>query len=705
MEYHWIVPLVASVANVVLAVVVNRHGRERHVSEVFTFLAVALVFWNLIYVVFYSVDNVALAAPLGSFFRAGALYLFPAVFHLCCALPGRARSRALQAVVIGDYLLAVGFVAANATGRLVTGLQSVGWGYYSIGTALYDIFSIYVILNFVGAFVVLVHELRTSTQPRVRLQLKFWLLALAVSLPLGLTNLLPVYGFEIYPIGNLGSAAWAGVVAYAIVRHRLMDIELAVTKGVAYIAASVVSIGPAVAVVVLMQRFELGRVDPDITAVIVVLFVAIGVLFPRLRDWVEGRLQGALFPEKREARIKLADFAKSLIRILDKEKLTVELCNTIDEGLDLEATCVFVGDPAGRNLTCWQHLGPPPTDDRLPVDHAFSRFLVRSGESVLAEESLSAGRDSLVVHDIFARNAWHVCVPLIAGEVVLGFVGLGKKKSLDAFSVADLDALTGVAAQASVALENARLYEELRKSEEIINRADRLSALGTLAAGIAHEIRNPLVSIQTFFQLAPSRLGDEEFMNSFLKLAEGEVSRIRDLVGELLSYAKSTSPTIRAVDVGELVTRVSTLLEPHARNRKVQLERDIEASDCSVEADSDQLTQVMINIVLNAIQAAPEGGRVRVSANRAEGEELGLCHVRVEDNGPGVPAELRDSIFNPFFTTKDAGTGLGLAIAHRIVNDYGGFLRVDDTFEAGGAFDVYLPLTSELEQSSERVAI
>ena len=306
---------------------------------------------------------------------------------------------------------------------------------------------------------------------------------------------------------------------------------------------------------------------------------------------------------------------------------------------------------------------------------------------------------------MFVRNAWHACVPLIAGEVVLGFVGLGKKRSLDAFSVADLDALTGLAAQASVALENARLYEELRKSEEIINRADRLSALGTLAAGIAHEIRNPLVSIQTFFQLAPSRLGDEEFMNSFLKLAEGEVSRIRDLVGELLSYAKSTSPTIRSVDVGELVARVSTLLDPHARNRKVDLERNIEDRDFSVEADSDQLTQVMINIVLNAIQAAPEGGRVRVSASRADGEQSGLCRVRVEDNGPGVPAELRDSIFNPFFTTKDAGTGLGLAIAHRIVSDYGGFIRVDDTFDAGGAFDVFLPLASELEQSSERVAV
>ena len=137
----------------------------------------------------------------------------------------------------------------------------------------------------------------------------------------------------------------------------------------------------------------------------------------------------------------------------------------------------------------------------------------------------------------------------------------------------------------------------------------RLSAIGTLAAGIAHEIRNPLVSIQTFFQLAPQRLNDEEFMTSFLKLAEAEVQRIGNLITELLMFAKSPSPSLRPVSLAEIAERAVVLLEPQARSQGVKLTLLVEPQADAVLADGDQLMQVVLNLGLNGIQATPRGGK------------------------------------------------------------------------------------------------
>src|SRR5678815_5772399 len=253
------------------------------------------------------------------------------------------------------------------------------------------------------------------------------------------------------------------------------------------------------------------------------------------------------------------------------------------------------------------------------------------------------------------------------------------------------DSLSRVASEASIALQNARLYEELRKSREIISRAGRLSAIGTLAAGIAHEIRNPLVSIQTFFQLAPSRLDDEEFMTSFLSLAEHEVQRISDLISELLMFAKSPSPAVREVDLNEIVERVITLLSPQAHSGRITLVKKAGVGLPPVLGDSDQLMQVCLNLCLNAIQATPENGQVIVETRENQREGDATCEILVVDSGEGIPVAIRESIFDPFFTTKDKGSGLGLAICHQIVVESGGFMTVESAEGYGSTFHVSLP--------------
>jgi signal transduction histidine kinase len=538
----------------------------------------------------------------------------------------------------------------------------------------------------------------------MRLQLKSWVLGLAVTTPLGLTNLLPTYGIFTYPLGNLGSAVWAAIVAYAIVRHRLMDIDVVVTKGIAYVGAVLVLVGPVFFVTLMMQRWAFGDVHYDFSLGLAILLILVGTLFPPLRAQAESHLQRTLFPQKYESRASLAALAGQIVRILDREQLIEELCQRLVMTLGVDRVALYLRDDDRLAFQLRRTLGISPAVDTYGTEHEFVRWLARRGIPVLKDESVSDQQPRCV--EVFRVNGWEVCVPFVGAGRLLGFLGVGRKEGLDAFAAGDLGLLDNVAAAASVALENARLYEEVRRSRDIINRAGRLSALGTLAAGIAHEIRNPLVSIQTFFQLAPRRLDDEEFMSSFLRLAEAEVQRISKLISELLMFAKSPSADVREVDVNELVDRTVTLLAPQARREGIELSAVLGKTVPAVHADPDQVLQVLINIALNGIQATSSGGRVTIETRQIDQNTGVFSQIEVRDTGHGIPAAVREAIFNPFFTTREKGTGLGLSIAHQIIAEAGGFIAVDSVEGQGTRFAINMPaiVTSSTEESEVRVA-
>lgn len=705
MTYHSTVPLLAAVSNLVLGILVYRSRGHTRFGRVFTFLACMLVLWNLHFFVLYSISDRDLAFSLSRLFRVGSNFMAPAVLHVALALEPR-RSRVWRTILVLGYLGAGGLTVANALDLLVVDLRPFAWGYYSVGGRFYNLFTLSLIANFSGTVAVLIHDYRTTTEPRRRVELKFWLLGTLIALPLGVTNLLPAYGIPFYPLGNLGSAVFAGIVAYAVVRHRLMDIDLVVTKGMAYAAVSFVLVAPAFAITLWLQRVSFGRIHPDFSFVVLIMLVAIGVLFPRLRFTAESRIQQSLFREKHAHRAALAAFTRSIVRILDRDRLVRELATTLSETLHVDRIGIVLFDEARGVFTAQYVTGIPPARDEFSAEHALVVSLVRRQEVVLREE-LEMSADPVerdVVADVCRHNAWEVFVPLAAGSKFMGFISLGCKRSPDPFFAEDVELLSTLAAEASVALENARLYEELKKSHDIIRRADRLSALGTLAAGIAHEVRNPLVSIQTFFQLAPDRLHDEEFLTTFLGMTANEVKRISDLIAELLSFARSPTRALGPLNLNEIAERVATLLEPEARKSKLTLSRTLSPALPLVQADGDQIKQVVINLVLNAIQATEPGGAVSVVSRSVQHRDTTFGQLEIHDTGVGIPQEQVDHIFDPFFTTKDKGTGLGLAIAHQIVAEHGGSLAVNSVEGQGTRFFLNLP-ACEQESATDQAAL
>lgn len=246
----------------------------------------------------------------------------------------------------------------------------------------------------------------------------------------------------------------------------------------------------------------------------------------------------------------------------------------------------------------------------------------------------------------------------------------------------------------AVSLERAN--RELRDSQEHLRRADRLSALGEIAAGLAHEIQNPLAGVKGALEIITSRVAPGTPEAEFADIGGKELARLEGLVGEFLTYARPHDPALRPTDVHEIVERVAALLRAQAERKSVTLVLETPASIPLLSIDPEQITQVIFNVVLNAIQASPASGHIQIR----ELAEPGWGVIDVIDEGPGIPPEHALRLFDPFFTTKPRGTGLGLAISQRIVTAHRGTIEALSGSPSGSVFRIRLPLPKETAGAS-----
>jgi two-component system sensor histidine kinase AtoS len=241
----------------------------------------------------------------------------------------------------------------------------------------------------------------------------------------------------------------------------------------------------------------------------------------------------------------------------------------------------------------------------------------------------------------------------------------------------------------------------LKKLEASIRQAERLAALGTLAAGMAHEIRNPLSSIKTFVQLLPQKIEKPGFLEKFQRTVPRELNRINALVEDLLDLARVPKYVFQSTSLKTLIEQALDATDAQLQAGHIQCVCVISDDMPPVRADANQLARAFHNLIRNAVQAMPQGGKlhIRVSSHKgdpsqAEPGTAGVDRVTAvfQDTGPGISAAELENIFNPFFTTKDKGTGLGLAITHKVITEHGGQIEVESDPGHGSRFIVHLPV-------------
>jgi signal transduction histidine kinase/CheY-like chemotaxis protein len=281
---------------------------------------------------------------------------------------------------------------------------------------------------------------------------------------------------------------------------------------------------------------------------------------------------------------------------------------------------------------------------------------------------------------------------------IRGVLYAGRENEKPAFREVEWEMFLLLARQAAVAMENARLYDELRdyvrrveESQQALIRAEKMAAAGRLTASIAHEINNPLQGVQNCLHLATRQGVSHKKQAEYLDLAKGELDRLMTTVQRMLDFYRPGGVDPQRINLVALLRRVINLLMPQLSTREIRVSTGFSSKLPSILAVGSQLEQVFINIILNAYDAMPNGGELRISARPVRE----MVEILFQDTGPGVPDEIRNRVFEPFVSTKDGGTGLGLSVSYGIIAAHGGSLDLVADRSSGACFRVTLPIKGE----------
>jgi len=290
-----------------------------------------------------------------------------------------------------------------------------------------------------------------------------------------------------------------------------------------------------------------------------------------------------------------------------------------------------------------------------------------------------------------------MCAP-ISRVNVRGVLYAGQDTDALAFREVEWEMFLLLARMATVAMENARLYEELREyvrrveeSQQALVRAEKMAAAGRLTASIAHEINNPLQAVQNCLHLATRGEITEKKQREYIDLANRELNRLMGTVQRMLDFYRPGAVDPQRVDLVALLRHVITLLTPQLQTREIRISTGFSSKLPTILAVNSQLEQVFLNLFLNAYDAMPSGGELRVTARPVRDN----VEVLIQDTGPGVPENMRSRIFEPFVSTKQGGTGLGLSVSYGIVSAHGGNLDLISDRGPGACFRVTLPIKGE----------
>jgi len=380
-----------------------------------------------------------------------------------------------------------------------------------------------------------------------------------------------------------------------------------------------------------------------------------------------------------------SEFSKSLTLIIDIEQLKDNVIAKIREIIHVDPILIFLHNPDMNRYDVEEVRG-------LAVDGASGMYFFPEEPLIrwftINESSLLIPENPAVFsffnereRDILTRSHATLLFPLMVMNRVTGLVSMGPKTDGEQFSDPEIDLLNTFLGQAAFAFENAYLYQQQKTRLKKMYRADRLATLGQLAAGAAHEIRNPLTSIRSTIQYLEKDLKDTAKRGLIVDLI-GEVDRINDIIEGLLSFSKPGKPQRETVNLRNLLEQTLNLVATTVRKRRIDLTFEYSSEETTFMADPAQLKQVFLNIIMNALQSMEDGGRfkITVALKRHEGfpgQNKTAFLIAFTDNGVGIPNEDLDHIFDPFFTTKKDGTGLGLSITYGIVHQHGGDIEIE----------------------------
>lgn len=692
-----------SLVDLIIGAYVYTRARAQLANRVFASLAFAVALWTLS-VTFAHYPATSSTVLVRSTFAAGSimvlafltfLYVFPAG-----PFPRGLVYRALAALGLSFGPLAYTELLVRDSSFGSAGL-TVGYG------SLYPVFGLYA-MTCVGLGAAMVWRRAKYATGRARVQLWYVLLGLLVpALGIGITNLLIPLIFRASHVGLYGpifTLVFLALTAHALIRYRLMNVRLVLSRTLSHVAALVVFGALFVMVVSLGVHFFLPELELPLPTQAAILFLAALFLQPLIHR-VRNSLDRYFYRTPYDYQRTIREASRVMGSTLSLSRLVEHMCEVISRTVRPEIIGVYLAHVDSDGY--WLASSQGGEDSRVPplpqVISGASPLVAELSRSqtplIRAETRTTDERPVRLAAEVLSSLGGDAVFPMLEDGKVEGFFVLGPKRSGDPYFDEDLDLLTTLVAQATVAIKNAQLHHRMLLVERERRRAERLAATTALAAGIAHEIKNPLVAIKTFAELLPERFTDDEFRRDFSRVVIREIERIDELIARLRGLA---APATRRSPTSIQAALDETLALLRGRTEQAGITVKVASDDNlpPVDADHAQLKQLFLNILMNAIEAMDGGGQLSIQLRRQSQRDGAGLIVEVSDTGSGIPSRLLDKIFDPFVTTKPEGSGLGLSICRSIADAHQATIRAANNPGGRGAtITIQFPATSLLDRS------
>jgi PAS domain S-box-containing protein len=680
----------------------------------------------------------------------------------------------------------------------------------------------YMALFFVAAAAILVDSYRRASTPVLRQQLKWVTRGTIVAiLPFTLLYVVP------YLLGTLPSPAMKISVlslgllpltfGYAIVRYRLMDVDLIFKRGMVYTLSAAAVVGVYFTLVAAVVELVHARIQSTGPVGLILAIVVTALLFDPLRKWIQDRVDQSFYHARYDYRQTLIEFGRDLNTETDLDKMLSSVVERLSHTLGVDRIAIFLADGEGDRFTVAKAHGIPHLDN---LDLSFmARQRPEAGAGhVFFENTYQAVHETASAQQAITRLDLNYYIPCRAQRKTVAVLGLGKTTEGDFLTSEDVELLETLAGYIGIAIQNARLYASLEQkvaeyerlkdfNENIVesinvgviavdledrveswnsqmevmyalprwqalgrplseifpaefaeefyrvrqnpgihnlykfrlhtpagedrtinaaiaplvtkkfnvigrliildditervelevqlSQADKLSSIGLLAAGVAHEVNTPLAVISSYTQMLSKQLQSDPAKAQLLEKITRQTFRASEIVNNLLNFSRTSGSQFSDVDVNKVITETLALLEHQFRTAQITVHDELTLGLPSIQGNTGRLQQVFLNLFLNAKDAMAGGGTLRVATSNGNG-----VSVAISDTGTGIAPENIRRIYDPFFTTKTSpqegqnrGTGLGLSVTYGIIQEHAGQIRVESRPGEGTTFYLDFPLT------------
>ena len=697
--FYIILPAVAVVINFSLLFLVLRKNWRSFLHRIFGLFLLNMLLWALFILCYRLSPDVERA-------YVWELAVFPLVYgagiffyHFTIILTNIRQKHWFLTL---GYLSWIVFAVLTFNRQIITGVKIGPYGYIAISTPLVNIYlGCMYFFVFVGLYN-LIKSYRTTSSTQKKNQAAYVIAGVIFSLLGGISDLLPILGLSTYPMGILGNILFGIFAAVAILKYRLLDIQLFIRKGLAYIITSTFVAIPYIGII-LMFNYIFGSGNIPIWAHIVLLFI-LALMVPALWQRAQNSVDRVFFRERYDFLHQLEVFSQETHDISDLKQLSSDMVGLIKQALQISSIQLLLLDEDGNFVTV-ASVGDEGNEIILNGGSPFIEWL-RLNKGILDRKKFNSMPEFQALTEgerlVIENSGTEVIVPLkTTSEDAIGLFMLGEKLSEQPYMEDDRRIITTVASQVAIELENARLYAaEMATRRELQRQNDQKTEF---LHTIAHELKTPLTSLIAAIELMldqPDIKGPQK--QRLLDILENSTQAMDRRVSELLVLAKvqtgelelDMAPLDINIFLNDIASRLTILFE----QKKQSLNLEIDKAQSIVNADKDRLEQIIFNLITNAIKYSPTHTEITLRA-RAENRKV---IIEIQDAAPTIDEEERRQLFDPYYRGHNVdekehlpGLGLGLYLVKRLVELHEGEIWVDSLEGTGNIFAFSLQVTDD----------